>query len=73
MLTVNRCLKTSPQPKMLPDAYNFIGSIHFQEQKFEESQEFFSKAVELCSKAAEEEQRDLDVYYRNLGLSYEHK
>jgi len=57
--------------KVAEDTHNFMGLIHLQLKNFDESIDNFTKAMEKCIQS--EQNKHLDVYYRNLGLAYENK
>lgn len=57
--------------KVAEDTHNFMGLIYLQLKQFDESIENFTQAMEKCVQS--EQNKHLDVYYRNLGLAHENK
>ncbi len=57
--------------KVAEDTHNFMGLIYLQLKQFDESIENFNQALEKCVQS--EQNKHLDVYYRNLGLALENK
>ena len=45
--------------------------MYYQQENFDESIVFFQKALDVCAKYGD--QKDLDIYYRNIGLAYDSK
>lgn len=61
--------KANVKIKIKEKVNNAIGLVYFQQQKFEESEKYFQKALDLCSKSTDS--KNLDIYYKNLGVCYE--
>ena len=68
---INLSTKDGSRIKVIEKVYNFLGMIDFQKEEYENSIDHFKKALEICLKS--DDQRDLDVYYRNIGLAYDKK